>query len=164
MQGVRLTNFIPVPFDVALNALDTNAHASGDVLFNPTAIALPRMPVDNPAALRGEIVAIQVLDEDAQGQPMDLLFLRSNPGNLGTLNAAVSMSDANAREIIGAAQVTSYINLVNGQQAFPSFDPIPFELAAAILYVAGITRGTPTHTAAGMRLRVWCRFFNIEQY
>ena len=163
MDPVRIGNFITVPLDITLT-MDTAAYASGDVLFNPTAIPLPRMPVDNPLALRGKIVSVQVLDEDNQGQPMDLVFLRSNPGNLETVNAAVSITDANAREIIGYVPVSSYLALINSQQAFPSFDPIPFEVAAANLYVAGIARGAPTYTASGVRLRIGIEFANLEQY
>jgi hypothetical protein len=158
---VRIENFITSVFDVILT-LDANAHVAGDVLSDTVAITLPRMPKDN-AALRGEIVSLQVLDEDDQAQDLDVVFLKANR-SLGTKNAAVSISDSDARDIIGVVQVTDYIDLINSQQARPSFDPIPFELAAAALYVSTITRGTPTPSAAGMRLRVGIRFHNIEQW
>lgn len=159
-----IKNFITAVFDATLT-LDTAAHAAGDVLSNPVAIALPRMPVDG-APLRAEITSVQVLDEDAQAQALDLVFLRANR-NLGTLNAVVDITDANARDIVGIVPVVAadYKALVASSQAFPQFNPLAFELTAAILYVAAICRsGTPTHTANGVRVRVGIRFHNIEQW
>lgn len=162
---MNVKNFITSVFEAILT-LDTVAYAAGDVLANPVAIPLPRMPVDG-SPLRGEITHVQVLDEDAQAQAMDLVFLRANQ-NLGALNAAVSITDANARDIIGIIPVVAadYKALVASSQAVPQFTrPVAIELPTANLYLAAICRsGTPTHTAAGVRVRVGIKFHNIEQY
>jgi len=164
MESVNIGNFKTVPFDVTLT-LDTAIYASGDVLTDTAPVALPRMPPDNPAALYAEITSVQVLDEDNQGIALDLVFLKTNV-SLGTKNAAVSISDANAREIVGIVPVAAadYKALANSQQAFPQFNPIPMALPAAAFYVAAISRGAGTYSAAGVRLRIGVRLLNLETW
>lgn len=162
MKNLSIKNFITAVFDVILTLDTGGAYVAGQVLCDTANLALPRLPDDNDA-LRGEIVSLQVLDEDAQGQPMDIVFLRANQ-SLGTKRAAISITDAQARDIIGLVPVSAFTDYVANKQAYASFDPIPFELAAANLFVSGITRGTPTYTANGVRLRLGIRFFNIDQW
>jgi hypothetical protein len=163
---ITIRNFITTVFEAILT-LDTVAYAAGDVLANPTTILLPRMPVDGDP-LRAEVISAQIIDEDAQAQAMDLVLLRSNQ-NLGTINVAPSISDVNAREIVGIIPVlsTDYKSLAGSSQAMPQFNAIPFELPAGTnppnLYIAAISRGTGTYTAAGVRVRLGIRFHNINQ-
>lgn len=166
---VQLTNFVSSLFE-AIPVLDTAIYANNDVLFNPVAIALPRWPKDG-SPLRGEITHVQVLDEDFQSQAMDLIFQRVSQ-NLGTINLAASISDANARDIIGHIPVVAadFKSLVGSSQAVPQFQrPLAFELPVVAgvptLYMAAMLRsGTPTYTASGMRVRLGINFHNIEQF
>jgi hypothetical protein len=162
----RTINAIPAIFEGTLTLDNAVAYAAGDVLSDTLAINLPRMPEDG-SPLRGEITHIQVLDEDAQGIPLDVVFLRSNQ-SLGTRNAAVSISDVNAREIVGIASILAgdYDDLVGSKQALAQLPtPIVFELPATpVLYVGTIIRGVGTYTTSGVRVRVGIKLHNVNQY
>ena len=101
--------------------------------------------------------SLTVLDEDDQGAEMDIVFLDSNVA-LGTEDAAVSITDANARQIIGIVNVATsdYTDLIGCQLA--TLRNIGLALKAASgdssIYIAAITRGTPTHTASGLKLKL----------
>ena len=100
--------------------------------------------------------SIVVLDEDDQGVEMDIVFLDSDV-TIGTEDAAVSITDANARKIIGIVNIpaANYVDLIANQVA--TIDDIGLMMQAASsstsLWVAAITRGTPTHTASGLKLK-----------
>jgi len=133
--------------------LDTSIYADGDVLFDTTAITNFFRSPGEGAFLQ----SIHVLDEDDQGVALDLVFFNALV-SLGTINAAPSISDANARAIVGIVNVPAagFVDLGGcrvttlrgvGLQIRP-----PSGVQAA--YVAGITRGgTPTYTANGLRFK-----------
>ena len=133
-------------------SLDTNQYASGDVLAATQEIA---------SALRlsggsGVLHSVVVLDKDDQGEALDLVFLSAN-GAIGTENAAVSVSDAVADTIIGVVEVAAgdFVDLVNSQIAVKTSLGMVIEVASGTsLYVAAISRGTGTYTAAGVTLKV----------
>ena len=139
-------------FEVTLS-LDTNAYASGDVLADTQAMTAC-MRVNQGTAV---IHSITLLDEDDQAQALDLLFLRTDV-TIGTENSAVSVSDANAREIMGVVEVAAadYVDLVGSQIVTKTNVGIVVDAAAGAddLYVAAISRGTGTYTASGIRLMV----------
>lgn len=133
-------------------SLDTNIYASGDLLADSQIIAACMRVDDGTGVLSG----FSLHDEDDQGIELDVVLLSANV-SLGTENAAVSISDANAREILGIINVAStdwkdlggvrVVTKLNVNQ------PIKPVTGADDIYVALITRGTPTHTAAGIRGR-----------
>jgi len=133
-------------------SLDTNAYASGDVLAATQEVA---------SALRlsggsGILHSMVVLDKDDQGEALDVVFLNAN-GSIGTENAAVSVSDAVADTIIGVVEVAAgdFVDLANSQIACKSSLGIVLKVASGTsLYVAAISRGTGTYTAAGITLKV----------
>jgi hypothetical protein len=133
-------------------SLDTDAYADGDVLADTQEIA---------SALRvaggsGILHSLMVLDKDDQGEALDLVFLNAD-GSIGAENAAVSMSDAVADTIIGVVEVGAgdFVDLVNSQIACKTNLGIVLEVASGThLYVAAISRGTGTYTAAGITLKV----------
>jgi hypothetical protein len=134
--------------------LDTSAYANNDVLFNPVAIplAVPR------AQGWAKLDSLFVLDEDHQAQSIDFVFSRV-ANNLGTINAAVSITDALARDIVGLVSVitTDYKDLVGSHIAEIGNIGKWMNAAAATqsLFVSGILRsGTPTYTAAGLKLKL----------
>ncbi|MFH1605037.1 MAG: hypothetical protein ABIH03_14155, partial [Pseudomonadota bacterium] len=106
-------------FDVALS-LDTNIYAANDLLADTQAVASVFLN-GNPVVLYD----LRILDEDDQGQAMDILFLRSNT-TLGTENNAYAPTDAMGREILKKVSLlagdfvdegafrTAYKSLVDG--------------------------------------------------
>ena len=137
--------------------LDTNAYVAGDLLFD--AVEIPHAcPLGKPSV----IYSVQVIDEDDQGIAMDLLILRSNT-SMGTFNVAFSPTDAQAREILTEVEVLAadYIDYTNSQQAHlqylstgTGFVLLPENDGGHSLWLAGVTRGAPTHTASGIRIRL----------
>lgn len=132
---------------------DTSIYAAGDVLSD-TAILQGVAP-----AAGGSLVlrSIEVLDEDDQGVALDIVFLDSLV-SLGTFNAAPSISDANARSILGIVSVpaANFIDLGGARVATVLNIGLVLKAAAASsdLYVATITRGgTPTYSAAGLKVK-----------
>jgi hypothetical protein len=137
--------------------LDTNIYADGDVLFDTIALA---SAFDYGAGVR-TLQSVHILDEDDQGVALDLVFLDTLV-SLGTFNAAPNISDANARKVLGWLHfaTTDYIDLGGSRIAIKTGIALMLKAAAAStsLFVAGITRGgTPTHTAAGLKLKLGFR-------
>ena len=134
--------------------LDTNAYASGDILVVPQEIT----GAFREAGGHLWIHNLVLLDEDDQGQAIDILFLNAD-GSIGTINSAVSVTDAVARTITGMVQVltTDYANMINSQIAFKSNigQKIKAASGSTSLYVAAVLRsGTPTYSASGIRLKI----------
>ena len=130
-------------------SLNTNAYAAGDVLADTQEVPGLRDP--------GYLHSVVILDEDDQKLPMDLVFFNANV-SLGTENAAPNISDANARNILGIVRVNviDYVDL--GGLSVATKTGIGLALGtnagAEKLYVGVITGGAPTHTAAGLQLRL----------
>lgn len=133
-------------------ALDTNIYASGDVLAIPQIIAAC-MRVDNGT---GVLSGFSLHDEDDQGAELDVVFLSAN-SSLGTINSTVSVSDENARNILGIVNVAAadWIDIGGVRVATKLNVNLPIKPVTGTddIYVALITRGTPTHTASGIRGR-----------
>lgn len=135
-------------------SLDTVAYADGDVLADTQEITNFFDVLGGSAKL----TSVQVNDEDDQGTALDLIFLRSNV-SLGTENAAPSITDANAREIIGRLSIATsdFIDLGGVRVATKSNVGLILSAAAGSnsLWIGAITRGgTPTYTAAGIRVKL----------
>lgn len=132
--------------------LDTLIYAAGDVLSDSAAVA--GMPVNGG---RARLVSLVVIDEDDQGAALDLVFFSTNV-SLGAKNAVPSISDADARNTLGHVSVAAsdYIDLGGVREATKSGLDLLLEAAAGSrsVYVGSITRGTPTHSANGLRLRL----------
>ena len=130
--------------------LDTSAYADGDVLFNP---------VEIPNAVRNNgdtciLQSVHVLDKADQGETFELVFLKAAT-SLGTINAAISISAANAEDIIGHyAFSNGWIDLINSQVLTDSGIGLVLEAGAATtsLYVAGISKGTGTYAADSLKI------------
>lgn len=139
-------------------SLDTNPYADGDVLADTQAIGSAAR-VDAGVI---EIESLVVLDEDDQGQPLDLVFLDAN-GSLGTENDAVAITDINARLIVGIVQIASgdWIDLGDCKLATKRDLHLLVKANASgtTLYVGAISRGTGTYTASGIQLRLGVKQF-----
>jgi hypothetical protein len=131
--------------------LDTSQYADGDILFDTVVMASSFLSATGVNRLD----SVHVLDEDDQGVAFDLVFLNALT-SLGTINVAPSISDANARNILGFMSVASgdYIDLGGARIGTVRNIGLDLTTGATNLWVAGITRGgTPTYTASGFKLK-----------
>lgn len=139
--------------DVTLSLDASGAYTSGDVLADTQAVS-NAMRIINGHGLLNSVV---VIDEDNQRQPLDLVFFSANV-SLGTENSAVSVTDANARNILGIVRINSYDWIDLGGVGIATITGLTLGLQAASgtpdIYIAAITRGAPTHTASGIRIRL----------
>lgn len=142
----------PNVFDLTLS-LDTAAYAVGDVLADSQEIT-NFFPVATTAV---KIASIVVLDEDDQGGAFDILFLDSNV-SIGSENAAISVSDANARKIVGHISVVGadYIDLGGSRLATIDGRNLIIKAAsgATSIYIACLSQDTKTYTASGLKLKI----------
>jgi hypothetical protein len=133
-------------------SLDTNAYVAGDLLADSQILVGCMRKKD----LTGVLSGFTLLDEDDQGLALDVVILSANV-SLGTENAAVSITDANARQILGVVSVVDadWVDLINSKIATKLNVNLPVMPVSQSndLYVALITRDAPTHTAAGIRGR-----------
>ena len=96
------------------------------------------------------------MDKDDQGQALDIVISDATIA-LGTENAPVSISDADAAKILGIVEVAAsdYVDLVNSKLAKLSNLGIEIQPnTGASLYISAISRGTGTYTASGIVLRI----------
>ena len=130
--------------------LDTAAYVAGDTLADLVKIQLPEHWT--VAILQN----VYVLDEDDQGQGFDLLFFDAGPV-ISAKNAVWNTSDADMRSCKGFARVAAgdYVDLGGNRVAdianLSRLLPLP---ASRMLWVATISQGTGTYTAAGLRIKL----------
>lgn len=129
--------------------LDTNAYADGDVLAEP--VEVPQV-FDEPGQAK-VLHSVVLLDEDDQAKALDLVFFDAS-ASLGTVNAAVSISDTDARKIIGIVNIgaADYFDLVNSQVAVKT--SLGLVMKGEAFYVGAVSRGTGTYTASGIKLKL----------
>jgi hypothetical protein len=132
--------------------LDTSAYAIGDVLSVPAAVAMMR--VNSGTAVLESLV---VTDEDDQGFGLDLYFFDSASASLGTINGAVSISDADARSLLGRVQIAAadFTDLGGVRVAFKMGIGLLLKAVAGAqtVYVGTVAQGAGTYTASGIRVR-----------
>ncbi len=132
--------------------LETSILADNDVFFVP--IEIPQV---FDKGLPRKLVSVVVLDGDDQNTDFDLIFFNAT-ATLGTLNAGITISDADAAKVLGA------VSMLAASHAFDLINSILFvrgglELvmkgATASLWVGGVVRsGTPTYTASGFKIKL----------
>lgn len=138
-------------FDVTLT-LDTSAYADGDVFADTQSVGTVFLNSGGGRTL----MSVHVLDEDDQGMGFDLIFFDANT-SLGTENSAPSISDANARGIIGRVPISNseFYDIGGSRLATRTGINLPLQgNASSTLYVAAIIRGTATYSANGVRLKL----------
>lgn len=144
-MSIDVITFTPV--------LETSALADNDVFFIP--IEVPQ--VFNKGLPR-VLQSVVVLDKDDQNVDFDLVFFNAS-ATLGTLNAAVSITDTDAEKIIGYVKMvasTDANDLIGSMLYAKSGIGMVLEGAgSASLWVGGVVRsGTPTFTASGMKIKL----------
>ena len=143
-HGGTVVDVVPV--------MEASATASGDVIAVPIEIT----GVLREQGGRVKLTSVVVLDGDDQGQNMDLVFSDQDI-TLGTLNAAVSVSDADAANIIGIVPVTDWIDMINSQIATEENLGIVMQgtSGSTSLWMGIVCReGTPTYTASGVNIKL----------
>ena len=135
-------------------ALSTSIYADNDVLFVP--IAVPGFQEAYSAMNKArKLVSVVILDEADQAQDIDLVFTAGNV-TLGTINSAVSISDADARNILGVVSVliANYSDMIGSQVATKTGIDLIMQ-PNTTLYVGGVLRsGTPTYAASSLRIKL----------
>jgi len=130
--------------------------ADNDVFFVP--IEIPQV---FEKGLARELVSAIVLDGDDQATELDLIFFNAD-ATLGTLNAAISISDADALKVVGAVSFVAAdaVDLINSTMFVRRGIGLVMAPAAASrsLWVGGVVRsGTPDYTVSGMRIKLGFR-------
>lgn len=133
---------------------DTSIFASGDVIADTQVVT----SAFNIADGKGVLQSIVVVDEDDQKAAFDIYFFSAN-SPLGTENSAPNISDANARNFVGVVAIATgdYKDLGGVSVAVIKGINLPVKAASATkdLYVGIVNgAGTPTYTAAGLKLRI----------
>ena len=138
--------------DVTPTVLNSDAYDAGDVLFDTTEIT-------NAVPYAGGNVLLQsltVLDKDDQAAAAMTLYFLQTDVSLGTKDAAVSITDANATEILGVVPIAvgDWSDLINSRLACIKNVGLLLQAAPTSkhLYVAATTAGTPTQTTGGIVL------------
>lgn len=129
------------------------AHTANDVLFNTQEVAGAFVKAGGVA----ELVGLVLIDQDDQSQEMDIIFL-STDYDMGTENSGADLTDAEALTVLATLTIltTDYDDLGGVSVATLPRSSLGYVMRAAAgatsVFVAGVTRGTPTHTASGMTL------------
>lgn len=139
----------------ATMSLDTSAYANADLLADTQAIdGVFRIP-DGTGIIR----SLVVIDEDDNTLYTFSVWLLDGSGSLGTENSAPSATDAVCRTVLARVDfaTTDGIDL-GGSKVYSKHGlSIPVSAIAGTddlgLALVNIT-GTPTHTAAGVRVRI----------
>jgi len=137
--------------------MNAQAYTAGNLLANPTVVTGGARVADEPCYW----LSLEVTDEDDQGVPLTIYLLDGNP-SFGTIGAAPTITDANARNILARLDIAAadWVDLGGVKQA--SFGPqtglgkiVKPASATANFYLAVVNgTGAPTFTANGLRFRV----------
>lgn len=134
---------------------DTSAYASGDLIADTQQIDAFFRKVDGT----GIINSINIIDEDAQGVALYIIFM-STTTSLGTENSAPNISDANLTagfQGIVSVATSDYVTVSGTKIATIRNIGLPVKAVSGTddLYIAVLNAtGTPTFTAAGLEMRI----------
>jgi hypothetical protein len=145
--NTRITNFTNRTVTVT-PVLNTSAYAANDVLFAATELDFGN------ALVSGIIKHVSILDQDDQAAQTITLYFAGETFTLGTVNSAISISDADAAKLLGTGTVTTSTDLVNSRFGQNTDIGLPFTVNSGSLFVAASTGGAGTHSASGIKLRV----------
>jgi hypothetical protein len=134
---------------------DTSAYASGDLIADTQQIDGFFRKTDGT----GVINSINIIDEDAQGVALYIIFM-STTTSLGTENSAPNISDANLTagfQGIVSVATTDYVTVSGTKVATIKNIGLPVQAVSGTddLYIAVLNgTGTPTFTASGLEMRI----------
>lgn len=158
MQGVASMTPVAtvgktVLFPVTLSA-STGAQAVGTLIADTQVLTSLFRVSDGTGILN----SIQVIDQDDNKQAIDFYFVTANV-SLGTEGSAVSITDANALELVGPFSIAAadYKDLggVSVAKITGLGQAIKANSGTADGYIAAVcASGTPTYTASGIKIRL----------
>jgi hypothetical protein len=134
---------------------DTSAYASGDLIADTQQLD-GFFRITNGT---GVINSINIIDEDAQGVALYIIFM-STTTSLGSENSAPNISDANLTagfQGIVAVATTDYVTVSGTKVATIRNIGLPVKAVTGTddIYIAVLnSTGTPTYTAAGLEMRI----------
>lgn len=134
---------------------DTSAYASGDLIADTQQIDAFFRKADGT----GVINSINIIDEDAQGVALYIVFM-STSTSLGTENSAPNISDANLTagfQGIVSVATGDYVTISGTKVATIKNIGLPVKAVSGTddIYIAVLNAtGTPTFTAAGLEMRI----------
>ena len=139
---------------VTPTVLNADAYDANDVLFDSTAVLNACGGVDRPSILQ----SLCFVDKDDQAAANLVFWFLSANVVFGAADAAPSISDANALEILGSVPMASSLILDVGGAKAGSLHNIGLVVKPATgtttIWVACTTAGTPTQTIGGIQLRL----------
>lgn len=155
--ALRATNGDADVYTVTFS-LDTSAYASADLVADTQAVSTTAFDQEGGTIVVDSVV---ILDEDDQGVALNLVFIQDST-SLGTENAAPTITDADARKIIGVVPIATGDYLDIGGSKIATVRNVGLTLKAAsgsqALYVAIVNgSGTPTFTATGLQAMIAVR-------
>lgn len=134
--------------------LDTSAYADGDVLF----VATELTDFMGATGGRGLVQSVTVTDASDQGAAFDIWFFNGSV-SLGTINAAVALSDTDALKHRGRIEVQSgnYYDVGGAKVAdLTSFAGSQRYFSAAggtrSIWVGGVARGAATYSSTALQI------------
>lgn len=145
---------IPLVFKTVNLSTDTVAYANGDIIADTQQVDAALRVADGTGILE----SIGVFDADDQTPYSFTIYIHRTSTSMGTENAAISITDANAAAgIIGAVSFTSgdCFDLINGRYYFRTGLSIPLVAVSGTddIYISMVcVVGTPTHTATGINV------------
>lgn len=145
---------IPIVFKSVALTTDTSAYANGDIIADTQQIDAALRVADGTGVLE----SIGIFDTDDQTPYSFTIYLHKTSTSMGSENAAISITDANALAgIQGAVSFTSgdAFDLINGRYYFRTGLSIPLVAVSGTddIYVSMVgVVGTPTHTATGITI------------
>ena len=125
-------------------------YSSGDVLGSVNTIA----GAVNDSKGVSKLDSIVVLDAANQKSAIDLVFFNEAPANsIGADNAAYALNDADLSKVVGRVSVAGadYVSssTTNAEATLRNIELSMQSIAGSeVLYVAVVSRGTPTYGAA----------------
>jgi hypothetical protein len=136
-------------------SLNTSAYANADLLADTQSIDAAFFAIDGT----GLIKSLVVIDEDDNTLYTFSVWFLDGTGTLGTENSAPSATDAVCRTILGKVDFATTDGLDLGDSKVYSKTGLSIPVKAITgtddLGIAAIvTTGTPTHSAAGIRVRI----------
>lgn len=136
---------------VVTPGLSTTAYSSGDFIGVGGASQITGVPYDSGGGTV-TLAGVQLIDTDKQSSALDLVFFDRDPSEESADNAAFDIADASL--------LTSFVGFVNVPAAnYAAFNdssaatvkdinlPLKLKADSGSLWVAVVSRGTPTYTA-----------------
>lgn len=149
-SSIYTNSRIDVPGGKVLVAptLDTSAYSDGDILFTEIALDATSLGFSSYVV---KIKNVRIIDKDDNKGALDLLFFVGDP-NIGTINAAPSISDTDAEKFLGMVSIAAadYYDLGGVSVVFKTCE-IVYQYAYGC-YIVGISKDTKTYAADGMKI------------